>query len=131
VSDEAGHGVRLDKWLWAARFFKTRSNAAAAVTGGKVQLNGARVKPAHRLAPGDRLRIRRDRFEFHVVVRSLASRRGPASEARALYEETEESLRLRAERAAELRAARAAGVRPAGRPDRRGRRALRRLKGGG
>src|SRR5438132_13540771 len=79
--------VRLDTWLWAARFFKTRALAAQAVDGGKVELNGARAKRAKPVQPGDRLRVRRGPFEYHVTVRGLSARRGPAAVAAALSEE--------------------------------------------
>ena len=95
------HKVRLDKWLWAARFFKTRTLAVEAIAGGKVQLNGNRVKPAHGVASGDQLRIRKGPYEFVVFVKELSSRRGPAKVASLLYEETEESRAMR-ERLAEL-----------------------------
>ena len=93
--------VRLDKWLWAARFFKTRTLALEAIAGGKVHLNGNRVKPAHAIASGDRLRIRKGPYEFVVVVKELSSQRGPAKVASMLYEETAESRAMR-ERYAEL-----------------------------
>ena len=83
--------VRIDKWLWAARFFKTRSLARAAVQGGKVRLNDARAKPARILEPGDELRIQRGEETWVVHVEELSDRRGPASEAQKLYRETEES----------------------------------------
>ena len=87
--------VRIDKWLWAARFFKTRSMAAQAVTGGKVHVNGARIKPARIILPGDELRIRRGELEFIVIVKDLSDKRRPASEAQLLYEETEYSIQQR------------------------------------
>jgi ribosome-associated heat shock protein Hsp15 len=96
--------VRIDKWLWAARFFKTRSMATDAVTGGKVEVNGERAKPAKLVQPGDQLRIRIGQFEHVLVVRDLGERRGPASVAATLYEETEDSKKKRAELAAQLRA---------------------------
>ena len=122
--------LRVDKWLWAARFFKTRANATRAVTGGKVHLNGTRIKPAHGVRVGDTLRIRRDNFEFTLIVARLAARRGPASEAQTLYEEAATSIAQRAELAATLRAARAAGVRRPRRPDKRTRRQLREIRMG-
>lgn len=94
--------VRLDKWLWAARFFKTRSQAAQAVSGGKVHLNGARSKPSRIIDIGDELQIQRGGYEFVVTVRGISSYRRPAVEARLLYEETEES-RLRREETREQR----------------------------
>jgi ribosome-associated heat shock protein Hsp15 len=89
--------VRIDKWLWAARFFKTRSVAAQAVTGGKVHVNGARIKPARMVQPGDELRIRRGELEFIVIVQGLSGKRRPAKEAQLLYEETEVSVQQREE----------------------------------
>ncbi len=83
--------VRIDKWLWAARFFKTRSLSAQAVEGGKARLNGERVKPAKEIRKGDMLQIRCGEFEWTVQVDALAERRGPASEAARLYTESEES----------------------------------------
>jgi ribosome-associated heat shock protein Hsp15 len=122
--------LRIDKWLWAARFFKTRSLAAQAVAGGRVQVNGERVKPAKDLKPGDELVINIGGLEWIVAVRELAARRGPAAEARRLYEEREES---RARRQAILDARRLApepslGLR--GRPTKRDRRVLKRFSGG-
>jgi len=87
--------VRLDKWLWAARFFKTRTLAADAVTGGKVHVDGRRVKPAHAVRPGERLRIQRGTEEYLVAVRALSDRRGPAQQAILLYEESAESRQRR------------------------------------
>jgi ribosome-associated heat shock protein Hsp15 len=78
--------VRLDRWLWAARFFKTRALAAAAVAGGKVHVNGTRAKPAKQLQVGDALRIRLGPYEWLVTVRGLSERRGPPKTAHALYE---------------------------------------------
>ena len=90
-----GERVRLDKWLWAARFFKTRVLAAAAVTGGKVHVDGRRVKPAHSMRLGEALRIQRGPEEYMVVVRGLSDRRGPAQQAMLLYDETTESRQRR------------------------------------
>jgi len=95
--------VRLDKWLWAARFFKTRGVAAEAVEGGKVRLNGHRTKPGHLLRLGDELKVRRGPYEWIVIVRGLSLQRGPAPQARLLYEETEESRVKREALANELR----------------------------
>jgi ribosome-associated heat shock protein Hsp15 len=119
--------VRLDSWLWAARFFKTRSLAKHAVEGGKVQIDGQKAKPGKTVTPGMMLEITKESQSFEVEVLELASKRGPASQAEQLYRETEPSRRKRAE-AAEHR--RAAGTRPAPprRPDKRDRRALRRLR---
>lgn len=118
--------LRIDRWLWAARFFKTRSSAAAAVSGGKVHLNGQRTKPAKAVRPGDRLDVRRGDNRWEVTVLATAERRGPASEARTLYEEAAESVERRVrEREArrERRLAAAAGA-GAGRPTKRDRRIL-------
>lgn len=100
---EKDQEIRLDKWLWAARFFKTRSLAAEAVEGGKVHLNGNRTKPGHVVRTGDELKIRRGPYEWIVVVHGVSLQRGPASEAQSLYEETEESKRNREALANELR----------------------------
>jgi len=89
----AGH--RADKWLWAARFFKTRSQAMAAINGGKVHLNGARIKPARKLDIGDQLTIRKGPYSFTVTVTGLSLQRGPAEVARSLYCESQESLQQR------------------------------------
>src|SRR5947208_15234554 len=91
----ASETVRLDTWLWAARFFKTRAQAAAAIDGGKVDVNGARAKRAKPLAPGDELRIRKSPFEYRVTVRALATHRGPPRVAAGLYDESPEGKRLR------------------------------------
>jgi ribosome-associated heat shock protein Hsp15 len=116
--------VRVDKWLWAARFFKTRSAATDAVLGGHVQVNGARVKPAREVAVGDRLEITRAQERWSVVVTGLAERRGPASAAAALYEETAESARERVRRRDERRLARPVGADLSMRPTKRDRRRL-------
>ncbi|MBO0683150.1 MAG: RNA-binding protein [Candidatus Dormibacteraeota bacterium] len=121
--------IRIDKWLWAARFFKTRSLAAEAVDGGKVHVNGDRVKAGRALRAGDRLEIRRGQEELEVIVRGLSEERGPASAAQALYEETEASAARRQQLSDQRRALAAAMPRFAGRPDKRSRRALARFKG--
>ena len=95
--------VRLDKFLWAARFFKTRSLAVQAITGGKVSANGERAKPARAVRVGDVLSIRRPPLEFVVTVRALSERRGGAPEAQALYEETAKSREKRAQIVAEMK----------------------------
>ena len=95
--------LRLDKWLWAARFFKTRTLAVEAIEGGRVSVNGDRAKPAKVVRIGDRLSIRRPPFEHVVVVKALSDQRGPAPIAAALYEETEESRARRATLAAEMK----------------------------
>ncbi len=102
--------VRVDKWLWAARFFKTRSAATEAVLGGHIQVNGARVKPAREVAIGDRLEVRVGQRRWTVVVAGVADRRGPASVAATLYEETAESVAERERHAAERRLSRPLGA---------------------
>ncbi len=131
LSERAGsEKVRLDKWLWAARFFKTRSLAAKAITGGKVQVNGRRAKRASSLHVGDRVRVRKGPSEFQLIVRRLSERRGPASEAATLYKETPESVSER-ERLATLRkAAPTFEFRERGRPSKRERRQLQQFKRG-
>lgn len=114
--------VRIDKWLWAARFFKTRALASDAVDGGKVRINEQRVKPAKTVNVGDVLHIRRDRFEFVVTVLALSNRRGPAPEAAKLYSESEESRAAREELALLLKAENAALGERKGRPTKRDRR---------
>ena len=121
--------VRIDKWLWAARFFKTRSLAAEAVTAGKVELNGERVKPAKLLQAGDALAIRLGPYLHTVHVRALSERRGPATVAATLYEETADSVAARAKLAEQLRMAPAAFVyEDKGRPTKRDRREIDRFR---
>lgn len=120
---------RIDKWLWAARFFKTRALAVAAVETGKVQVNGVRVKPAKILAAGDTLTLRLGPYQHVVEVLALSNRRGPASEAQKLYREEEESRAKRAALALELKA-QAQTSELKGRPTKKDRREIERLKGG-
>lgn len=120
--------MRLDKWLWAARFFKTRSIAAAGVEGGHVEVNGERAKPAKQLRVGDELRIRMNQFTHVVHVRGLSERRGPAAEARLLYEETEASMRERERLAEQRRLAPTPAYEEGGRPTKRDRRDMARVK---
>jgi ribosome-associated heat shock protein Hsp15 len=119
--------VRLDRWLWAARFFKTRSQAAAAVGGGHVQVDGARAKPARTIRAGNQVTVRRGELVWEVVVRAVAQRRGTAMQAAALYEETAQSQAARARALAERRLHAATGPRSAGRPTKRERREWERL----
>jgi ribosome-associated heat shock protein Hsp15 len=120
--------VRLDKWLWAARFYKTRSLATDAVGGGKVEVNGERAKPAKAVKPGDEIRLRLGPYEHVLVVRQLAERRGPAAAAQALYEETQASRDERARLAAHLKMAPPTFVyEEKGRPTKKDRRDLSRL----
>ena len=116
--------MRVDKWLWAARFFKTRGAATGAVLGGHVQVNGARVKPAREVAVGDRMEITRTHERWTVVVTGLAGRRGPASVAANLYDETPESMEERQRRRDERRLARPLGADLTARPTKRDRRRL-------
>ena len=117
--------VRLDKWLWAARFFKTRSLATEAVTGGKVEVNGERAKPAKSIKPGDEVRLKLGPYEHILIVRALDDRRGPASVAQGLYEETEASRVERERLAAQLKLAPAMFVyEEKGRPTKKDRRDL-------
>lgn len=122
--------LRIDKWLWTARFFKTRSLATEAVEGGKVHLNGVRVKPAKAVGIGDTLEIRIGPFQFIVVVCGFSPRRGPASEAAKLYQETEESRSARDALAAQLKAEAVHGEERQGRPTKRDRRHIVRFTGG-
>ena len=130
MADSAAE-FRLDKWLWAARFFKTRGLAAEAVDGGKVAVNGERAKRARHLSVGDELRVRLGPYEHVVVIRALSQHRGPASQAVQLYEETEDSRERRRVLAAQLKAAAPDYRHQKGKPDKKERRDIRRLKGDG
>jgi ribosome-associated heat shock protein Hsp15 len=122
--------VRVDKWLWAARFFKTRSAATEAVAGGHVKVNGERAKPSREVAVGERVEVRTSAERWTVDVRALADRRGPAAAARALYEETPESAAAREERRLEAKASRPLGADLGARPTKRDRRRLDALRRG-
>lgn len=120
-------GVRLDIWLWAARFFKTRSLAKQMIEGGKIQVNDAACKPSRSVRVGDRLHIARGEDRYSIVVLALSDQRGPASVAQTLYSESEES-RLARQQAAEQRRLEATGyAKPATKPDKRARRLIRAL----
>ena len=124
VTDEPDR-IRIDKWLWAARFYKTRALAAAAVEGGKAQVNGERVKPAKLLKAGDALIVRNGFFEWDITVLALSERRGPAAEAATLYRESEESRKAREEKAALIKAERySSPVFLKGRPTKKARRQI-------
>lgn len=122
-------GVRIDKWLWAARFFKTRSLATRACDLGRISVDGVAVKPAKEIHPGDVLKIKNESGEFEVEVLGLSSMRGPAPIAQTLYAETEESKQARARRAEERKAMPEFDVYPEGRPSKRDRRQLGKLRG--
>ena len=116
--------IRIDKWLWAARFFKTRSLAAEAVTGGKVEINGERPKPSRVVRLGDRLNIRRGLYEWTIIVKDVSRLRGPAPQAQLLYEETQESVSKRAAAAAQMKLERPPDFDSPGRPSKKDRRAI-------
>jgi ribosome-associated heat shock protein Hsp15 len=122
--------VRIDKWLWAARFFKTRALAAKACDLGRVLAKGQPTKPARELHVGDRLRVTNEGGEFEIEVLVISDVRGPASVAQTLYRETEASRELRLKVAAEKKAARQFEVLPAGRPSKRNRRLIIRFREG-
>ena len=119
--------VRIDKWLWAARFFKTRGLAAQAIAGGLVEINGSRSKPSRTVRPGDQLTIRRGGYEWSIIVRDVSNLRGPALQAQALYDETEESVQRREATMAQLRFERPPEFELPGRPSKKDRRAMARF----
>lgn len=121
--------MRIDKWLWAARFYKTRAQAAEAIGGGKVEVAGDHVKPARLVRIGETVQVRLGPYQHTVVVRGLSERRGPASEARLLYEETEESRAAREKLAWTLKHAAPVMDAGEGRPTKRDRRDLDRMRG--
>ena len=114
--------MRLDKWLWAARFFKTRPNATEAVNGGKVHFNGQRTKASRAVQCGDELTIQRGPYQYIVIVRAMSKQRGPAALAQTLYEETAESLAAREALAEQRKAQQVQTASPDKRPDKRSRR---------
>ena len=120
-------GVRLDKWLWAARFFKTRALAAAAVSGGKVQFAGQRIKPARNVRIGDLYQIRRGFESLEILVTGLSGRRGSAADAQLLYRETDASAVRRAAEADQRRLAALQRPRPESKPNKQQRRRIRRF----
>ncbi len=123
MSDKQEH-VRIDKWLWAARFFKTRGLASKAASGGKVFLNGQRCKPAKPIAIGDELRIHKGQVEQTVIILNILSRRGPAKIAQTLYKETEASIVSREEQRQERALFYAGQSTPSKRPGKRDRRKI-------
>jgi ribosome-associated heat shock protein Hsp15 len=120
--------VRLDKWLWAARFYKTRSLAAEAVEKGKVEVNGERAKRAKLLQAGDSLRIRLGPYQHIVTVRALSEKRGPASVAAALYEESPEGRQAREAMQIQVKVAQSVPGYERGRPSKKDRREIERLR---
>lgn len=121
--------MRLDKWLWCCRFFKTRGAAAEAVRGGKIQLNGERTKPAKTVTLGDLVRVTREHYRLEVEVREFPVRRGPASEAQKHYLETADSRETRELEQAKYRDAQGVRNHTAGKPNKKDRRQLQRLRG--
>jgi ribosome-associated heat shock protein Hsp15 len=128
MTSEELQKVRLDKWLWAARFFKTRAIAAAATETGKVEVNGERAKRAKQLQIGDSVRIRLGPYHHIVTVRALSESRGPASVAATLYEETEESRKAREAMQVQMKAAQSFSSYEGGRPTKKDRRDIERLR---
>jgi ribosome-associated heat shock protein Hsp15 len=116
--------TRLDKWLWAARFYKTRSLAIAAIENGRVEVNGDKAKPAKALAVGDRVRVRQPPFEVVLLVKALSERRGPAAQAALLYEELAESVAARQALATQMRTSPVPAYEHEGRPTKKDRRRL-------
>jgi len=127
MGTEAPERVRLDKWLWAARFYKTRGLAAEAIDGGKVEVNAARAKRAKMVQVGDEVTIKQSPFEHIVIVRAVSEQRGPASVAATLYEETSESKAKRAALATQIRSM-PSGDWESGRPTKRDRREIERFR---
>lgn len=116
--------IRIDKWLWAARFYKTRSLATEAINGGHVRINGERAKPSRTVNIGDELTLRKDVYEWVVIVTGVSSQRGPASVAQTLYQETEASQNARQQLAEQRRLNASHTIANAGRPDKRARRKI-------
>ena len=125
----ADNAVRLDKWLWAARFFKTRAEASLAIGAGKVEVNDAKAKRAKTLRVGDRIRIRKSPYEFRITVRVLSEQRGRATQAAFLYEEDAAGKAARERLAQQLRIAPTPSYEGKGRPTKRDRREMERLRG--
>lgn len=124
-------GIRMDAWLWAARFFKTRTLAKRACDLGRIQSNGQTAKAARQVRVGDRLRVTNEGGEFEIHVLELSEVRGPAAEAQKLYRETEASKEMRQKVAAERRAARQFEILPSSRPSKRDRRRIIQFRGRG
>ena len=128
VGAAAAATLRLDKWLWAARFFKTRALATEAINGGKVHVNGQRTKPGKEIAVGARLEISKDQYLWDITVTSLSAQRRPAKETVTWYEETPESLAKRQAEMDRRREDKAFNVEPSHRPNKRDRRLIHRFK---
>lgn len=128
MSESPTDKLRVDKWLWAARFFKTRSLAKTAIEGGKVQLEGQRVKVSREISVGDQLRVRQGWDERDIIVRALSNQRRGAPEAQALYKETPESIARREQSAQARKLAGGMIGRPAKKPDKRARRQIHRFR---
>ncbi len=120
--------VRIDKWLWAARFYKTRSLASKAVSGGHVHVNGNRIKPARNVLIGETLVIRKGTLEFEILIVALSQRRGPAVQAQTLYEETSLSIKKREEEKEQRKFFKGSIVTPSKRPNKRDRRKIRKFQ---
>ncbi len=120
-------GIRLDKWLWAARFFKTRHLAVEAINGGKVQVNGQRTKPGKSIHPGTRMTVHKGSLEWELVVKAVSKQRRPASEAVLLYEESEDSRLRRQELVQQRRESGTHGAAVRGKPSKRDRRMIHRF----
>ena len=129
ASERSPGAARIDRWLFGVRLFKTRSLAADAVTGGKVHVNAARVRPSHSVRPGDFVTFSRGVIDFECQVVAIPERRGPAKEALACYTETDASCQRREQHGRRMRLAAAMAPRPAERPDKHQRRELRRMRG--
>jgi ribosome-associated heat shock protein Hsp15 len=119
--------IRLDRWLWAARLFKTRAQASDAITGGKVHVNGTRAKPAKLVQINDVIRVRKSPFEFQLTVRAVSERRGRPADAAVLYDESPDGKRTRERLAQQLRLAPPPGYTGKGRPTKKERRRIERL----
>ena len=128
MSEVSEEKLRIDKWLWAARFFKTRSLAKAAIEGGKVQVEGQRIKVSREIRVGDEIRLRQGWDERDVIVKALSDQRRGAPEAQTLYEETAESIERRNQTAQARKLAGGMTERPAKRPDKRQRRQIHRFR---
>ena len=128
MSEVSEEKLRIDKWLWAARFFKTRSLAKAAIEGGKVQVEGQRIKVSREIRVGDEIRLRQGWDERDVIVKALSNQRRGAPEAQKLYEETPESIERRNQTAQARKLAGGMTERPAKRPDKRQRRQIHRFR---